>query len=108
MLLARARDRVSTLRALYQGGPVETDFAALGERARAIRLAGGVVSPVEAERESTRTGQRHPMSGFTGSARYEGDLAEFVPWLRAAETTGVGRHTVWGFGAIRLVIAPQS
>ena len=102
VLLARARDRVSTLRSLYQGGPVETDFAALGARAGAVRLTAGSVSPFEEQRKSTRTGQRHPMNGFIGSARYEGALGEFVPWLHAAEATGVGRHTVWGFGAIRV------
>lgn len=106
VLLARARDRVSILRGLYQGGPVTTDFAGLGERSHGVRLAGGEVAAFEAERRSTRTEQRHPMCGFLGAAVYEGDLAEFLPWLRAAETTGVGRHTVWGFGAIRVITAP--
>jgi hypothetical protein len=35
-----------------------------------------------------------------GSAEYEGDLAEFVPYLRAARWAGVGRQTVWGNGEI--------
>jgi hypothetical protein len=38
-----------------------------------------------------------------GTATYEGDLAEFLPWLQAAEATGVGRHAVWGQGEIRLL-----
>jgi hypothetical protein len=45
----------------------------------------------------------HPLGGFTGSAEYEGDLAEFLPWLRAARWVGVGRQTVWGKGDVRVV-----
>jgi hypothetical protein len=35
-----------------------------------------------------------------GEADYEGELGEFLPILRAAEYTGVGRQTVWGKGSI--------
>ena len=34
---------------------------------------------------------------------YEGELGEFVPFLRAAEWTGVGRQTSWGKGAITVI-----
>jgi hypothetical protein len=34
--------------------------------------------------------------------RYEGELSEFVPLLRAACRTGVGRQTVWGHGEIAI------
>jgi hypothetical protein len=57
---------------------------------------------VEITRRSGRTGQVHPLGGFTGEAEYEGDLAEFVPYLLAAQWTGVGRQTVWGKGAIEV------
>jgi hypothetical protein len=61
------------------------------------------IQPVEAERRSSRTGQVHPIGGFTGMAEYEGELGEFLPCLEAAAFTGVGRHTVWGNGEIRTV-----
>jgi hypothetical protein len=38
-----------------------------------------------------------------GSADYEGDLAEFLPFLEAARWTGVGRQTVWGNGEIHVI-----
>ena len=38
-----------------------------------------------------------------GEAEYEGDLTEFMPYLRAGEWTGVGRQTTWGKGAIAIV-----
>jgi len=102
ILMARIRDRVSTLRAVYGPGPLPIDFKAFGERAAAVRMARCDVRQVEAERVSARTGQRHPLGGFVGEAEYEGELAEFLPYLRAAWWTGVGRHTVWGNGVVEV------
>jgi hypothetical protein len=100
VLIARVRDRVSGLRALYGEGPLDIDHKALGERAAEVRMPRCEIRHVEVERRSTRTGQVHPLGGFVGEAEYEGDLAAFVPWLRVAEWTGVGRQTVWGKGEI--------
>ena len=106
VLFARLRDRISILRALYGEGPLEIDFRGLGERARAVELVSSDIEWVAARRRSSRTGQSHPLGGFTGEASYSGDLAEFLPWLRAARWTGVGRQTVWGKGDVR-VMAPD-
>ncbi len=102
VLFARARDRVSTLRALYGAGPLAIDFRAMAERAAAIRMTRCDLHQVEAERKSSRTGQVHGISGFVGIAEYEGALTEFLPYLKAAEWTGVGRQCVWGKGELRL------
>jgi hypothetical protein len=103
VLFKRARDRVSALCSLYQGGAPETDYRALGEQAKLITLTESRVEQVKAERHSTRTGQTHSIGGFTGEADYEGELRELIPWLKAAEWTGVGRLTVWGNGALCVV-----
>jgi len=100
VLFARARDRVSSLRALYGAGPLEIDFRGFGERSGAVRLARCEVQQVEVTRRSSRTGQRHGIGGFVGAAEYEGDLGEFLPILQAARWTGVGRHCSWGNGEI--------
>jgi len=100
ILFARLRDRVSTLRALYGPGPLDIDFRAMGERAARVTLARCDLAWHATERRSSRTGQRHPLGGFTGEAEYDGDLAEFLPYLRAGQWTGVGRQTVWGKGEI--------
>ncbi len=100
VLLSRIRDRVSTLRALYGAGPLTLDFRAFGECAAQVRMTRCELSGVEDSRVSKNTGQQHPLSGFTGVAEYEGDLAEFIPYLEAAKWTGVGRQTVWGKGEI--------
>lgn len=100
VLLARARDRVSTLRSLYGPGPLEIDFRGLAKRARSVKTVSSDVRRVAVERRSSRTGQRHRIGGFTGFADYQGDLAEFLPYLEAAQWTGVGRHCAWGNGYI--------
>jgi hypothetical protein len=108
VLLARARDRVSVLMSLYGGGAPDIDYRALGERARLVRMSRCELHREEAMRLSSKTGHRHPLSGFVGEADYEGDLTEFLPWLRAAEWTGVGRQTVWGKGTIECVPLPPT
>ena len=100
VLLARIRDRVSTIRVLYGAGPLDIDFKAFGQKAAAVRMTRCELVRTEVSRVSGRTGQRHSLGGFTGAAEYEGDLAPFLPYLEIARWTGVGRHTVWGNGEI--------
>lgn len=103
VLFARIRDRVATLRRLYGAGPLAADFRGLGERAGNIRTVRANLRERRVIRRSSRTGEVHGIGGFEGAAEYAGELAEFVPWLRAACWTGVGRHTVWGNGEIECV-----
>jgi hypothetical protein len=103
ILFGRIRDRISTLRGLYGPGPLEIDFQGIGGRAAAVRMTSCTQRRIEYERRSTRTGQSHAIGGFVGVAEYEGDLAEFLPYLEAARWTGVGRQAVWGKGEIQVV-----
>jgi hypothetical protein len=103
VLFARLRDRISSLRALYGSGPLEIDFRAMGERAAQVRLTRCDLSWVHASRDSSRTGQHHPIGGFVGEVEYEGPLGEFLPYLRLSKWVGVGRQTVWGKGELHLV-----
>jgi hypothetical protein len=100
VLAARVRDRISTLRALYDDGPLAINFREFGERAARIHMTRCNIHHLETSRRSGRTGQIHSLGGFVGEAEYEGDLAEFIPYLRAAHWTGVGRQTAWGKGAL--------
>jgi hypothetical protein len=100
ILIGRIRDRISTLRALYGPGPLDIDFTGLAERAATVRMTSCRIDYTDVERKSARTGERHPLGGFVGDAEYEGELGEFMPWLRAARWVGVGRQTVWGKGVV--------
>lgn len=102
VLAGRVRDRLSKLKDLYDDGPLPLDFRRFGERAACVRMTRCDVGRVEVMRRSSRTGGVHPIGGFVGEAEYEGELEEFVPFLRAAKWTGVGRQTVWGKGDVEL------
>jgi hypothetical protein len=103
VLFGRLRDRISTLRALYGAGPLALDFHALAARAAQVRTVACQLTWAHLERKSGRTGQVHPLGGFTGEAEYQGELAEFLPFLYAARWVGVGRQTVWGKGDLRVL-----
>lgn len=100
VLAGRIRDRLSTLRELYGDGPLDIDFRGFGERAAQVTMTRCDLKQVDIDRRSGRTGQVHSIGGLVGQAEYEGELAEFIPYLRAAKWTGVGRQTVWGKGEI--------
>lgn len=102
VLMARVRDRISTLCELYGSGAPAIDFKGFGERAALVQMIRCCVHPVEVKRRSSRTGQIHSIGGFVGEAEYEGSVGEFIPWLKAAWWTGVGRQTVWGKGIIEV------
>ncbi len=104
ILFDRIRDRIGTLRSLYGEGPLPVDFKALSNRADLVRTVACDLEYRDISRRSSRTGAVHGIGGFTGMAEYEGDVAEFVPWLRAAGWTGAGRYTVWGNGVIEVVV----
>jgi len=104
ILFGRIRDRISTLRNLYGSGPLDIDFQATSARAAAVRMTKCQMRRRDTARRSTRTGQSHSIGGFVGTAEYEGDLAEFLPYLEAARWTGVGRQVVWGKGEISICL----
>lgn len=102
VLAARARDRVSALSSLYGYGPLDIDFRGFGERAASVAMTRCELHHVDAERTSKATGQTHSLGGFVGETSYTGDLGEFLPILRAAQWTGIGRQTAWGKGVIEV------
>lgn len=107
ILFGRLRDRISNLRALYGAGPLEIDFRAMGDRAAAVRMTRCELRQTEVDRLSSRTGQRHPLGGSVGEAEYEGELAEFLPYLRLGKWVGVGRQTVWGKGEVEVEVVSR-
>lgn len=107
IVAARARDRISTLRELYGPGPLSIDFRQFGERAAQVKMTRCEIRSIEVHRRSSRTGQTHSLGGFVGEADYAGELTEFIPYLRAAQWTGIGRQTVWGKGQIQISYTPS-
>lgn len=101
VLFGRVRDRIANLSEFFGSGPLDVDFRQLKETAQEVRRTAAALIEVHGQRRSSRTGQRHPLRGFVGTASFEGELAVFMPWLKCAYWTGVGRQTVWGKGVVR-------
>lgn len=101
VLWGRLRDRLSALRLVYGVGPFALEeFAQLNAVAATVQVLERELSWTEISRRSARTGQTHPLEGFTGTVAYAGDLRRFVPWLRAGYWAGIGKHCVWGQGRV--------
>ena len=104
ILIRRVRDRVSTLMSLYGPGEPSMDFRLFGKIAEEVRTIRTEIDVSDVPRTSGRTGQTHTIGGMVGEAEYSGPLDGFMPFLRAARYTGVGRHTVWGNGCLEATI----
>ena len=102
-ILKRVRDRINALSTFFGTGPLTIDFAGLGARAEQVRTVSSDVQWIQRFRTSSKTHKRHELSGFTGSAVYEGELEEFVPWLAIGELVHLGKHSAWGMGQVKIV-----
>jgi CRISPR-associated endoribonuclease Cas6 len=124
-LFKRLRDRLNSLSTFYGPGPIDADYKALGELAEKAKTVHSNVRWVERFRTSSKTHQRHELSGFTGSCIYEfpgvayclpsgggpprlnpviseidhaDTFGQVLPWLLAGEICHVGKHAAWGNG----------
>jgi hypothetical protein len=118
-LFKRVRDRLNALSTFYGPGPIDADFKGLGQAAENVRTIKCDVHWQERSRRSSKTGQRHELSGFVGSCTYEFPHLEseisnlesgvlnlkseisnlqLLQWLIAGELIHAGRHTAWGNG----------
>jgi len=103
-LFKRLRDRINAISTFFGDGPLDIDFKGLGERAEKVRTVSTNTEWVERFRTSSKTRQRHELSGFVGSVTYDlcpdtSNLAPvFLPWLALGELLHVGKHTAWGNG----------
>ena len=95
--------RLSMLRLAHGAGRPELDFGAVIRLAEAVRLTDWDTRADTWERYSSRQGRRVPMQGFTGTARYQGDLAPFLPALRLGTLTGIGDNCTFGQGEFALL-----
>jgi hypothetical protein len=98
VVFARVRDRIRAL----NSHELTLDFPGMTQRAASVSLLSHQIIRHRYVRTSSKTGQTHPLGGFTGEATYAGNLDEFVPLLQAAHWTGIGRQTVWGKGVIEV------
>ena len=98
----RLRDRINALNTFFGNGSLHAEFSQLGKRAEEVRTLSCDVKWIERFRTSSKTRQRHELSGFVGEAVYGGYLTELLPWLLLGQLVHVGKHTAWGNGWIEV------
>ena len=106
-LFKRLRDRINALNIFFGGGPVDATFGTRRTRRESANISS-TIQWIDRFRTSSKTKQRHELSGFIGEATYEGEVGEFLPWLALGELVHVGKHTAWGNGRYVALLAEQA
>jgi hypothetical protein len=101
-IIKRLRDRINALAYFYCGQGLDIDFKMLGESADGIDIARDSTRWIDSARFSRRRGVSHDLSGFVGEISFEGDLAQFMPYLKLGEYVHVGKNAVFGNGWYRI------
>lgn len=73
-------------------------YAQLSQVAEQVTLAESNIHWVEVQSGSRRQGRMTPISGFVGSARWQGPVAPLLPWLLWGQSVHVGKDAVKGNG----------
>jgi len=104
-LFKRVRDRINALSTFFGDGPLDADFRGLGDRAEKVRTVSSKIEWAERFRTSSKTHQRHELSGFVGESGYEfpnlesgTSNVELLYWVLVGELCHVGKHAAWGNG----------
>ncbi|MEK6589841.1 MAG: CRISPR system precrRNA processing endoribonuclease RAMP protein Cas6 [Nitrospinota bacterium] len=95
--------RISTLSYFHHGKRMEIDFKGLIERASRIRAKERNTKWYDWERYSARQDTKMKMGGFIGKVTFEGDLNEFLPFIRLGEIIHVGKGTSFGLGKYEIM-----
>ena len=91
--------RIAHLSYFHCGGdPSGFDFTGVIDRAMKISLKEENLQWYDWERYSARQDTRMKLGGFIGNITFEGDLGEFIPYIRAGEAVHIGKGTSFGLG----------
>jgi hypothetical protein len=90
--------RISNLSYFHYGERLPLDFKGLIERASNIKVKDRATQWYDWERYSSRQNTRMKLGGFIGKAGFEGDMKEFMPFIKLGEILHVGKGTGFGLG----------
>lgn len=82
----------------------QQNFERLSEAARQVKIAYDDTTWLDTFSGSRRQGRATPIGGLIGTVRWEGDLADLLPWILWGASLHVGKNAVKGNGFYRLVV----
>ena len=103
VLIRNLLRRISSLSYFHCGEKFQVDFKGLIENARAINQIKSDTQWFDWKRYSTRQEEWMSLGGVTGTVSYEGDLTEFMPFLKLGEYVHVGKGTSFGLGKYKIL-----
>lgn len=103
VLINALRRRIELLAAFHGGGPEKDDGSGLMEAAARVQTASAHLRWWDWRRFSGRQQTWMKLGGVVGTMRYRGELAPFLPYLKAGELLHVGSGTSFGLGQMRLL-----
>ncbi|RCW49889.1 CRISPR system precrRNA processing endoribonuclease RAMP protein Cas6 [Halanaerobium sp. MA284_MarDTE_T2] len=94
--------RLSTMAAFY-GEEMSIYFNDYLNKAEKIKLLYKDLEWNDWYRYSDKQNKKIEMQGFTGAVSYEGEIADFLPYLIYAQYLNLGKNTVFGQGNFELL-----
>jgi CRISPR-associated endoribonuclease Cas6 len=95
--------RLSSLAEVHCGEKWDLDWKGLIERTKVIKTDYSNLVWKDWERYSQRQDTKMNMGGFLGDITFEGDLYEFMPFLKLGEYLHIGKGTVFGMGKYEIM-----
>lgn len=96
--------RIGLLSYFYSSKPFEIEYRRLIEQALPIKTKEARFKQTNLSRYSSRQERLIRMEGLIGEAIYQGNLSQFIPYLKIGEKIHIGKGTSFGFGKYRLKI----
>jgi CRISPR-associated endoribonuclease Cas6 len=103
VLIKNLLRRISLLSEMHCNSRLDLDYAEIIENAKKVQTAGSNLHWYDWERYSSRQQAKMKLGGFVGDSTFEGDLAEFMPFLKLGEYLHVGKGTSFGLGKYRMI-----
>lgn len=102
IILRNLLRRLSGLAAIHCDEKWELDWKGLVEKAKEVKTVNSDLEWYDWERYSKRQDTKMKMGGFVGEITFEGNMAEFIPFIKLGEYLHIGKGTVFGLGKYEL------
>lgn len=94
--------RISSLSYFHCDEKLELDFKGLIEKAKAVKQIASDIKWFDWKRYSTRQEAWMALGGVTGTVSYEGNVSDFMLFLKLGEYVHVGKGTSFGLGKFEI------
>lgn len=95
--------RISWLSIVHCNEELEFNHKNFIAYAKDIKIKERNIKWYDWERYSSRQGIRMKLGGFVGNITFEGDLKEFLPFIKLGEYIHIGKQTSFGLGKYEIV-----